>query len=156
MWDYLCWERISCLKLIVLFIAAKKSLTFKVFFTFDEPTMSIMINIQSWLLKVIHGCLLGRDCVTVGPDLQEAEEQGVDGHLVDGEEGGGDQVGGHRDQQGRQEREVELGQLLSHLLLIGDIEGQRRSRWWCHFKKEKCKNEKHFLLTFCQKRNMSV
>ena len=80
------------------------------------------------MLKVIHGCLLGQDCVTIGLDLQEAEEESVDGHLVDGEEGGGDQVGGHRDQQGRQEREVELGQLLSHLLLIGDIEGQRRSR----------------------------
>ena len=64
----------------------------------------------------------------IGPHLQEAEEEGVDGHRVDGEEGGGDQVGGHRDQQGRQEREVELGQLLSHLLLIGDIEGQRRNR----------------------------
>ena len=86
--------------------------------------------------------MLGRDFVTIGPDLQEAEEEGVDGHLVDGEEGGGDQVGGHRDQQGRQEREVELGQLLSHLLLIGDIEGQRRNRRWCHFKKE----------TFCQKK----
>ena len=98
--------------------------------------------------------MLGRDSVTIGPDLQEAEEEGVDGHLVDREEGGGDQVGGHRDQQGRQEREVELGQLLSNLLLIWDIEGQIRSRWWCHLKNEKCKNDKHFLLTFCQKRNM--
>ena len=72
--------------------------------------------------------MFGRDYITIGPDLQEAEEEGVDGHLVDGEEGGGDQVGGHRDQHGRQEREVEVGQLLSHLLLIGDIEGERRNR----------------------------
>ena len=43
--------------------------------------------------------------------LEEAEEEGVDGHLVDGEEAGGDEVGGGGDDQGGQQRVVQARDL---------------------------------------------